>query len=138
MEDTENNDINDLRLAASQDTREKIVTKLIAKGIPSDKEEVELLLKVLDGIDRTAIGLKRISVEKSAADAAAMERRMIMSILGDRVDEISDAITKRHSGIAMVERVSEYKPMLGEMTSGGGNLTYEECFSSDVLPPGVA
>lgn len=133
MDDTENKDINDVRLAASQNTREQIVAKLTAKGVPSDKEEVELLLKVLDGIDRTAIGIKRISVEKSAADAAAIERRMIMSILGERTAEISDSITNRRSGIPLAERVSDYKPAAGEMSSGG-NLTYEECFSTEQTP----
>ena len=43
--------------------RKQIVTKLTAKGIPSDLEEAALLLKAVDGGSKVALTKKRLSVD---------------------------------------------------------------------------
>ena len=43
--------------------RRKVVDKMVSKGVPSDPEEIRLLLQAVDGGSRTALGRK-----KSAAD----------------------------------------------------------------------
>ncbi len=63
----------DETLAFSQGLRRGVANKLIAGGIPSDKEGVELLLKTLKDMDKTAIDSKRTAIE---ADNAGSSREI--------------------------------------------------------------
>lgn len=57
-------------LAFSQGLRRGIANKLIANGIPSDKDGVELLLKTLKDMDKTAVDAKRTSIEEDNAGSS--------------------------------------------------------------------
>lgn len=54
----------------TQGTRKRLISQMIAKGLPTEKEEIETLLHAMADMDRTALGNKRIgaSEKQSAAD----------------------------------------------------------------------
>ena len=63
-------DPDDEVLQFTQSKRMEIVNKLTAKGIPTDSnDDMGNLLKTLDGMDRVALGRKRIKADEGIAGA---------------------------------------------------------------------
>lgn len=63
-------DVDDQVLDFTQTKRREIVDKLTASGIPvTDNEQMSTLLKTLDGMDRVALGKKRIKADENIAGA---------------------------------------------------------------------
>lgn len=62
----------DDQLKYTQRIKGKVLHKLVSgnDGIPTDKDSVELLLKVADSMDKTTIAKKRLQVEEKQGDGA--------------------------------------------------------------------
>lgn len=62
----------DAQLKHTQRIKGRVLHKLVtgAGGVPSDKDGVELLLKVADSMDKTTIAKKRLAVEEKQGDGA--------------------------------------------------------------------
>ncbi len=55
-------------LEKNESLRRSIISKLVEKEIPTDTESLNLLSKLLDSSDRSAISRKRIKVDSKAND----------------------------------------------------------------------
>lgn len=55
-------------LEKNENLRQSIISKLVEKEIPADTESLNLLSKLLDSSDRSAISRKRIKVDSKAND----------------------------------------------------------------------
>jgi len=76
-------DSDDSVLDYTQTKRLEIVDKLTAGGIPvTDNDQMNTLLKTLDGMDRVALGKKRIKADEGLASAnQAMAATVISELL---------------------------------------------------------
>ena len=74
-------DTGDIDLEYTRGVRKKIVSKICEKGIPDDLESKALLLKVLDGISKDAMGKKKIKSEEKTAGAAANAAVLVAEFL---------------------------------------------------------
>lgn len=62
--------------------RRKLVEKLTeTTPLPADPKEQATLLKALDGLDKAALGKKRIQVEEKGADAQAEAAKIMAHVL---------------------------------------------------------
>lgn len=59
----------DAALAYTQQMRQRIVQEIAGTAIPKDADTQKLLLTILDGMDRNALGTKRLQVEDRNSDA---------------------------------------------------------------------
>lgn len=62
----------DDQLKHTQRIKGKVLHKLVAgpTGVPTDKDSVELLLKVADSMDKTTIAKRRLAVDEKQGDGA--------------------------------------------------------------------
>lgn len=69
-------------LAYTQHKRKFIVGKLLNNNqLPTDKSDISMLMGALDGMDRAALGNKRIKADEKANSAIAGAAGMIAGIL---------------------------------------------------------
>lgn len=59
----------DAALAYTQQMRQRIVQEIAGEAVPKDADTQKILLAVLDGMDRNALGTKRLKVEDKNSDA---------------------------------------------------------------------
>lgn len=78
----------DAQLKHTQNIKNRVLHKLVngsIGGIPSDKESVELILKVADSMDKTTIAKKRANTEeKNGNDAVSILNAIAQSIAGSK------------------------------------------------------
>lgn len=67
-------------LRLTQGTRKRLLDDIIKNGIPTDKDERELLLSTLNDMDRTALGNKRIGAAEKMAGADRLVSEAIIRI----------------------------------------------------------
>ena len=65
----------------TQSVRRKMVMEMTRDHIPRDPEEAEVLLKVLDSMDKQALSLRKIKLEENVADNDAQVKELIASLL---------------------------------------------------------
>lgn len=73
----------DAQIKHTQRLKGKVLHKLVAgnNGLPTDKDSVELILKVADSMDKTTIAKKRLAVDaKSSDDASSILNAILLSI----------------------------------------------------------
>ncbi len=72
----EDDDVNLIRY--TQGIRKSAITSLMADGkLPGDTEQANLVIKLLDGMDRTTLGKARISTDEAANQQAAQANELI-------------------------------------------------------------
>jgi hypothetical protein len=120
----------DIQLDFSQETRMNVAKKLLTKGVPENSDDIRLLLTVLDGVDRTAIGRKRIATDEKVADSAIMEREIIARLLSRDDDFLPMKPAKQQAQPANV--LVEYTPKPGEAEVGIVTLSYNDFVTSDI------
>lgn len=85
------------RIELTLQTREKIIRGLTANGaIPADKDDRDLLMKALDGMDRTVLTKTKIKSDDNANQNAAASAKLVANVLmqaalaqrGTRVDPV--------------------------------------------------
>jgi len=59
----------DAALAYTQQMRQRLIEEITGTDVPKDADTQKLLLTVLDGMDRNALGTKRLKVEDRNSDA---------------------------------------------------------------------
>jgi hypothetical protein len=70
------------RLELSLQTRENIIRQLTANGcIPKELEDRDLLMKALDGMDRTVLTKAKIKSDDTAAQSQAAHAKLIAQAL---------------------------------------------------------
>lgn len=70
----------DAALAYTQGMRQRLINEIIAKGIPQDDDSQKMLLAALDGMDRNALGTKRLQAEDRNADADRQAALLIVEM----------------------------------------------------------
>lgn len=127
-------DDDDKLLRHTQGVRLTVVDQLMDQGkIPVTQEDRELLLKVIDGLDKQAINKKRIKADNKIGDAA-QQAAAALAIMSQRLAGVDPfKATNSSSG---PERVpdkfakGEIVVVPGELDMGSDTRTYEE-FSSE-------
>ena len=136
MSDSPNSQEDEI-IKENQIIRRQVCNALIADGIPKDADGIKLLMSVLDGMDRTAIGFKRASTESRIADAAALEADLITKMLG-RSEEIFEAMSKKPSQRQTSGQVIAYTPAQGEMGTDPEAVTYADIITASPDKQGVS
>lgn len=98
-------------LAFTQKRRRVIVSQVMGSGTPSSSEDRMLLMQALDGIDRAALGNKRIRSNDRASDENA---------------KISRGITE------MLASIGNSNPF--QNTTGNGPITLDRISNTEALP----
>lgn len=130
----------DQDLQFAQGVRKKLVGDLTKTGMPQDKESRMILLQALDGMDRSALGRKRIKVEEDAGKNQAQFSGVIADLLRQQNPNAA-VIASQASGA-----VSRPAPVLGsevpdpilvegETSTANSQLTYDS-FISKMQPEG--
>lgn len=129
--------VEDQDMDFSNGVRKQLIGKIIEKGIPvDDTKQCGILLQALDGIDRQALGKKRIKVEEDAGKSAA-----------GMASAIADLLRQQQTGITASQAPvgSKPPPMLGsevpppvliegETSVVASQLDYDS-FTSKMIPP---
>ena len=68
-------------LAYTQDHRKKIVDLLFKEGVPEDTADMKLALLAMDGMDKAALGKKRIIVDSKTNANQEMAAGLIAKLL---------------------------------------------------------
>ncbi len=123
-------------LAYTQNKRKTIVDVLMENNrIPADRGEMALLVQALDGLDRAALGSKRIKADEKASEvtagsAAAIAR--LLTELGSRnkhsVDDITDAVPREAPVLG--NHIPDPVLVPGEIDVAGPQLDYESFTAS--------
>lgn len=105
--------------------RKKVVDKMTSKGVPTDPEEIRLLMQAVDGGSRTALGRK-----KAAADD---ETNRIGGSIADTMAELLRATptNKQQRERGSMPSVPEADLVPGEIDTGTKDVRYE------AMRPGV-
>jgi len=129
----------DQALAFTQKARRKIVSKILEKGeIPEDKGEQIMLLQALDGMDRAALGNKRIKADEKASDAlgdsSALIAQMLTQMAGNvklaKSEDIVDVEAKDITAPALPDTIPDPILVPGETTIGAPQLDYDSFMNS--------
>lgn len=116
----------DIIINHNQDIRRKISDKLMAKGVPDNSDDVKLLLQVIGDMDRAALMNKRLKTDNRIADIAAQEAQIISSLLSNQSQHLFEGISQKPRDLPLVERVSDYEPMPGEMGMEPESVLYKD------------
>lgn len=88
-------------LASAHDMRKRIVNKLTNNGtaIPvDDRAQLAALIQTLDGMDRQALGNKRIKVEEAAnrtqEEAAGLISQLLQKVTSQKPFEATDVVAR--------------------------------------------
>lgn len=106
--------------------RKQIVTKLTAKGIPSDLEEASLLLKAVDGGSKVALTKKRLSVDQETNATEQQRQEMIAAVLLN--SPTAQQARKRTEALPVIEQSI---PLPGETSIGTKEVRYNEMVQSN-------
>lgn len=74
----------------TQNKRIEIVKSITKEKIPDDPEQQRILLQTLDGMDRGALGRKRLKIEDKAADNAGNAAAVVAAFLKNRNRDVID------------------------------------------------
>lgn len=98
--------------------RRQVVTKITAKGIPSDPEEIRLLMQAVDGGSRTALGRKKAAAED--------ENNRIGGNIADTMAELLRAspTTKQQRERGSMPQVPDADLVQGETDTGTKDVRY--------------
>lgn len=122
-------------LAYTQHKRKFIVSKLIANNqLPGDKDEKVMLLQALDGMDRAALGNKRIKADEKTANgmagAAGIIAQMLTQIGTLTRDNISPLeILERVEAPSLSNEIPEPILVPGELETNASQLDYDSFMS---------
>lgn len=86
-------DLNEV-LSHSQSVRMRIVDSLTKDGIPSAKEDIEILNKTLDSLDKAVVAKKRLSIDENSSTNEKEASLLLTQILKQF---ISPELTKVHT-----------------------------------------
>lgn len=116
-------------LRHTQGLRLDIIRSMTEKGVPTDKESIDIILRTAADMDRAALGNKRIKTDdkNAAADRlAASAIAKMYSQLGNgdpfAAREVGPGGKPEHPPV-LIEGV---KPMDGEMDVGISSETYDQ------------
>ena len=113
-------------LEYTQKQRKDLVIAITAKGMPSDIKERMTLLSALDGMDRAALGIKKIKVEDKAATANANSVATLAIILSKIGPKSLDNPGIRLSIPELSTNIPEPQLISGEMVIGTQAGNYED------------
>lgn len=108
------------------DIRKKIVNTKIKNGIPDDPEEVNLVLKALDGIDRSALTRTRIKSDAKNTQTLANSAGLIAELLKQvnpnnfKSEPVNRVIPE------LGKEFTAPKTVVGETDIGTNPLSYEK------------
>lgn len=133
-------DDDDQILQFTQGKRQEIVSKLTAKGIPTDdSKQMQALLATLDGMDRVALGKKRIKADEGLAGAnQAMAAGVIATLLqragsaGVRPFEVLDAPPRTPPVLG--SEIPDPVLVKGETDTVTQQMSYEAFQAANQLP----
>jgi hypothetical protein len=81
-------------LNKTQSIRYQIVDDIMKNGVPTSKEDLDVLAKTLDSLDRAVIAKKRISVEENVInhekEASRLLGEMLSQFVNPRVEKVID------------------------------------------------
>lgn len=116
-------------LRHTQGLRLDVIRNMTEKGIPTDKESIDVILRAAADMDRAALGNKRIKTDdkNAAADRlAASAIAKMYSQLGNgdpfAVGNVGTGGKPAHPDVL----VDGVKPMEGEMEIGVSSETYDQ------------
>lgn len=109
--------------------REQIIDKLFVNNtLPSNEEDRELLMRSIEGIDKTVLSKTKIKVEKDNSKSTQETAKMMADILS-RVTVKN--LQSRKDIPALPKEVVVQNPIEGEKEIGTNNTTYEEFMNRD-------
>ena len=116
-----NDEVDNRRLALTQQVRENIINELMNKGIPEDKNNQNFLIKALDGLDRTILSKSKLKIEDRYLQNQKDTSKIIADILSKHT--VMPLINK--DGIPELPSDIEVTDMVeGETLIGVTNITY--------------
>lgn len=131
----------DLALNLTQQVRHQIIATMTHKGVPvSDPEAMTILLKTMDGMDKVALGKKRIKVDEGTANAG---QAAAAAIIARVLQAASNASNKPYTSTVPVNReiptlsLDVPRPMLvsGEIDIAPTQMTYDVFMAENVHIP---
>lgn len=133
-------DDDDQILQYTQGKRQEIVSKLTAKGIPTDdSKQMQALLATLDGMDRVALGKKRIKADEGIAGANQAAAAAVIATLlqkagsaGMRPFEAVDVIPRTPPTLG--SDIPEPVLVKGETDTVTQQMSYEAFQAANQLP----
>lgn len=123
-------DQDDIDLNYYEGVRKQIVTKLMKDGPPTDNEQLNTLLKAIDGGGRVILTKKRLAQDKEDNQTKGQTLAMVSEIL--RSVPTASQARQRTTELPSVEVV----PTLpGETSIGTKEITYKEIMSNEGQDP---
>lgn len=116
------------RLELTLSTRGKIIQQLTKNGsaIPESNEDRDLLMKALDGMDRTVLTKAKIKSDDSSSKSQAEASKMIAQLL---LQSNNQVIKKRDQPVILEADITVI-PVPGETDIGIETFTYKQ-----LIPP---
>lgn len=116
-------------LRHTQGLRLNVISSMTEKGIPTDKESVDIILRAAADMDRAALGNKRIKTDdkNAAADRlAASAIAKMYSQLGNGDPFASKPVGDGGKPEHPHTLIDDVKPMDGELDVGISSETYQQ------------
>lgn len=110
----------------TQSIRKSIVDKFTEQGIPKDIKEASIILATLDGMDRAALGVKKIKVEDKTATSNAQTTAMIAAMLNKVGARSMDNFDEGRKIPELGNDLPEEQFLEGETTAGFQKGDYEK------------
>lgn len=107
-------DQNDDDLDYVRGIRKRVISAMVDKGIPNDPDELRALQTFLSDMDRTALGRKRVSVEKQSVNVQAQAAAVIAQLYSrsDLKKVGTDGV--RTQSVELPDNLLEFKVVPGE------------------------
>jgi len=107
--------------------RVELATHLTKDGAPKDKDEQQVLLATLDGLDRSALSSKRIKVEEQATKNMTGQAAMIAAVLAsvDPRTTMRFRTERDPETVALPSSIPHPAVVEGELEDNPGNLDYD-------------
>ena len=114
----------------TQEMRRKIVDKFTENGVSKDIKEASIILATLDGMDRAALGVKKIKVEDKTATNNAQTTAMIAAMLNKVGARSMDNFDENRKIPELGDEVPSQEFLEGETTLGVQKGDYEQFMAS--------
>ena len=114
------------RLNLTLKIRENIITSLTKDGVPNNKDDMQILLSTLDGMDRTVISKTRLNVDNKNNQLQQQTAGLIAELLSKFSENNSHCKTEFVTVPVLPSEVLVGKFVEGEMDIGVQSLTYEQ------------
>lgn len=128
-------------LARTRGVRLKIVGSLTKteQGFPADPDDAKLLVKVLDGLDKSALTTKRMKVDEAIAQGTAASGKELVAALLSRVSHAyNGAVTVVLEAPTLGSEIPDPELLPGEMDVGTKQLDYTTFMEQNGRPASPA